>query len=196
MHDFWAPYWTFDVTHAVCGAHLGRELVAAGEVDGQAGWAGGLDRLMREINHTTIAARQLDADALADPLLATYRGRYDELITAGWAANPEHHRGGPGKIRRPKHVNLLDRLDTHRKEVLRYAHNLNVPFTNNNGSEQDVRPVKIRMKIAGCLRTMTGAEAFCRHRSYLSTARKQGQSAFAAMRMLHERNPWIPATPG
>lgn len=194
VHDFWAPYWTFDVTHAVCGAHLGRELVAAGEVDGQTGWAGGLDRLMREINRTTGAARQLNADGLADSLLATYRRRYDELIAAGWAANPDHHRGARGKSRRPKHVNLLDRLDTHRDEVLRYAHNLNVPFTN-NGSEQDVRPLKIRMKIAGCLRTMTGAEAFCRHRSYLSTARKQGQSAFAVMRMLHQNNPWIPAIP-
>ena len=194
MHDFWAPYWTFDVTHAVCGAHLGRELVAAGEVDGQGDWAEPLDRLLAEINRTTIAARQLGADGLADPLLATYRRRYDELITAGWAANPEHHRGGRGKTRRPKHVNLLDRADSHRDEVPRYAHNLNVPFTN-NGSEQDVRPVKTRMKIAGCLPTMTGAEAFCRHRSYLSTARKQGQSTFAALRMLHQNSPWIPAVP-
>ena len=173
VHDFWAPYWTFPVDHAVCGAHLGRELVAAGEVDGQAGWAGGLDRLLREINRTTTAARELHADGLTDSLLATYRRRYNDLITAGWAANPGHHSGRRGKGRRPKHVNLLDRLDTHRDEVLRYAHDLRVPFTN-NGSEQDVRPLKIRMKIAGCLRTMTGAEAFCRHRSYLSTARKQG----------------------
>ncbi|HEX7537354.1 MAG TPA: IS66 family transposase [Dermatophilaceae bacterium] len=194
VHDFWAPYWTFHVAHAVCGAHLGRELAAAGEVDGQADWADGLDRLLAEINRTTIAARRLGADGLAEPLLGTYRRRYDELITAGWAANPEHHRGARGRTRRPKHVNLLDRLDTHRDEVLRYAHNLNVPFTN-NGSEQDVRPVKIRMKIAGCLRTMSGAEAFCRHRSYLSTARKQGQSTFAALRMLHQNSPWIPAVP-
>lgn len=194
VHDFWSPYWTFDVKHAVCGAHLGRELVAAGEADGQANWAGGLDRLLREINRTTIAARQLDADGLAEDLLAVYQRRYDDLITAGWTANPEHSRGGRGKTRRPKHVNLLDRLDTHREEVLRYAHDLTVPFTN-NGSEQDIRPLKIRMKIAGCLRTMSGAEAFCRMRSYLSTARKQGQSAFAAMRMLHEHTPWIPAIP-
>ena len=194
VHDFWSPYWTFDVTHAVCGAHLGRELVAAGEADGQADWAGGLDRLLGEINRTTIAARALDADSLTDELLVTYQRRYHELITAGWAANPDHHRGGRGTTRRPKHVNLLDRLDTHREEVLRYAHNLTVPFTN-NGSEQDVRPLKIRMKIAGCLRTMSGAQAFCRMRSYLSTARKQGQSAFTAMRMLQQRDPWLPAIP-
>ena len=93
-----------------------------------------------------------------------------------------------------QHVNLLGRLDTHRDEVLRYAHNPNVPFTN-HGSEHDVRPRKIRTKIAGCLRTMSGAEASCRMRPYLSTARKQGQSTFAAMRLLHEHTPWVPAIP-
>ena len=42
---------------------------------------------------------------------------------------------------------------------------------------------------------MSGTEQFCPLRSYLSTACKQRQSAFAAMRLLHERNPWIPAIP-
>jgi len=79
----------------------------------------------------------------------------------------------------PAHVNLLDRLDGHRDEVLRFAEDLRVPATT-NGSEQDVRPVKIRMKTAGCLRTMAGAEAFCRLRSYLSTARKHGHTGFTA----------------
>jgi len=195
VHDFWGPYWNFDVTHAVCGAHLGRELVAAAEVDGQTTWADGLDRLLREINRTAAAARETGADALAADLLATYRRRYTVLIDAGWAANPDHRPGGRGKRRRPKHVNLLDRLDSHREEVLRYCHDLRVPFTN-NGSEQEVRPLKIKLKVAGCLRTMAGAEAFCRLRSYLSTARKQGQSAFAVLRMLHDGHPWMPATAG
>jgi len=96
-----------------------------------------------------------------------------------------------GRRRRPRHVNLLDRLDGHRDEVLRYAEDLRVPFTN-NGSERDIRPLKIRLKVAGCLRTMAGAEAFCRLRSYLSTARKQGQSAFGVLRLLHDGNPWMP----
>jgi transposase len=191
VSDFWAPYWRFDVLHAVCGAHLGRELVAAAEVPGQGGWAEAMDRLLAEINRTAGRARDLDAHALAPTLLATYRRRYQELVQAGWAANPDHRPGQRGKRRRPKHVNLLDRLDTHREEVLRYADDLRIPFTN-NGSEQDVRPLKIRMKVAGCLRTMAGAQAFCQLRSYLSTARKQGQPAFAAMRMLHDGTPWLP----
>lgn len=190
--DFWAPYWTFDLTHAVCGAHLGRELVSAAELADQSDWANGLDRLLLEVNRTATAARQAGADTLAPELLATYRGRYEQFVAAGWAANPDHLPGGRGKSKRPKHVNLLDRLDTHRDEVLRYADDLRVPFTN-NGSEQDIRPLKIRMKVAGCLRTMTGAQAFCRLRSYLSTAGKQGQSRFTALRMLHEGNPWMPA---
>lgn len=193
--DFWTPYWTFDVTHAVCGAHLGRELVSAADIAGQTDWAHGLDQLLLEINHTTTAARELGADALAPELMMTYRRRYQQMITTGWAANPEHLPGGRGKSKRPKHVNLLDRLDTHRDEVLRYADDLRVPFTN-NGSEQDVRPLKIRMKVAGCLRTMSGAQAFCRLRSYLSTARKQGQSQFVALRMLHDGEPWMPAIAG
>lgn len=195
VHDFWAPYWHFDVGHAVCGAHLGRELVAAAELAGQADWATGLDRLLMEINRVVTAARGTGADELAPTLLATYRRRYGDLIDAGWAANPEHGPGGRGRRRRPKHVNLLDRLDGHRDEVLRYAEDLRVPFTN-NGSERDIRPLKIRLKVAGCLRTLAGAQAFCRLRSYLSTAGKQRQSAFGALRMLHDGNPWMPVTLG
>jgi transposase len=198
VHDFWGPYWTFPVTHAVCGAHLGRELVAAAEQPGQADWADGLDRLLTEINVTTITARSLGADMLAPDLLAGYRRRYEEFIEAGWTANPDQQPGRPPagrRRRRPKHVNLLDRLDSHRDEVLRYATDLRVPMTN-NGSEQDIRPLKIRMKIAGCLRTMPGADAFCRLRSYLSTASKQGQSNLTVLRMLHTDGPWIPAISG
>ena len=193
VHDCWGPYWNFDVTHALCGAHLLRELTAAAEVDGQAGWADGMDRLLCEINRTVSAARPDGADRLAPYLLAAYRRRYQTILAGGWAANPDHHTGQRGRRRRPKHVNLLDRLDTHRDEVLRFATDLRVPFTN-NGSERDIRPTKIRLKVAGCLRTMAGAKAFCRLRSYLSTAAKQGQSRFEVLTMLHDGNPWLPAT--
>jgi transposase len=146
----------------------------------------------RENEPSTKGGAVQGAKTLTTQVLVGYRRSYCEFINAGWAANPDHHPGGRGKSKRPKHINLLDRLDTHRDEVLRYADDLRVPFTN-NGSEQDIRPLKVRMKVAGCLRTMTGAEAFCRLRSYLSTARKQGQSTFAALRMLHDGNAWIPA---
>ncbi len=54
--------------------------------------------------------------------------------------------------------------------------------------------IKLRQKVSGCLRTLTGARQFCAIRSYLSTATKHGISQFDALRRLAEGRPWMPAT--
>ena len=54
--------------------------------------------------------------------------------------------------------------------------------------------IKLRQKISGCLRTLTGAQQFCAIRSYLSTAAKHGRNFFDTLIMLAEGQPWLPAT--
>ena len=51
--------------------------------------------------------------------------------------------------------------------------------------------IKLRQKVSGCLRTLTGVRQFCAIRSYLSTAAKHGLHFFDT---LAEGRPWLPTT--
>jgi len=56
--------------------------------------------------------------------------------------------------------------------------------------------VKLQQKISGGWRSDTGARAFLDVRSYLGTARKDGQNAITVLRDLFNGQPWIPAPVG
>jgi transposase len=49
--------------------------------------------------------------------------------------------------------------------------------------------VKLQQKIGGCFRSEEGARRFCRIRSYVSTARKQGHQVLAALERACRRVP-------
>ncbi len=53
---------------------------------------------------------------------------------------------------------------------------------------------KLRIKVSGCMRTLSGAEEFAAIRSYTATAVRQGQNMLDVL--IHAANgaPWIPAT--
>ncbi len=53
---------------------------------------------------------------------------------------------------------------------------------------------KLRIKISGRMRSMTGAEEFCAIRSYLATAARHGISALDALIRAFQASPWIPET--
>src|SRR5680860_1392108 len=76
-------------------------------------------------------------------------------------------------------------------EILRFTDDLAVPFTN-NGSERDLRPVKTQVKISGCHRATTGAQAWLRIRGYISTVGKHGDDVLTALHDAITGNPWQP----
>jgi hypothetical protein len=91
-----------------------------------------------------------------------------------------------------KHNALARRLRDRQDDYLRFTTDFRAP-PDNNGSERDIRMAKLKQKVSGRLRTMTGARQFCAIRSYLSTAAKHGLSYYDALEMLTEGGPWMPA---
>jgi hypothetical protein len=81
---------------------------------------------------------------------------------------------------------LLIRICDYKAAVLRFIDDFDVPFTNNL-AEQDIRMMKVKMKISGGFRTNDGADIFATLRSVVSTARKQRWNILQAL-MTHGDN--------
>jgi hypothetical protein len=194
VHDGWAPYRSFEeAVHALCGAHHLRELHGA-EEQGQA-WALGMGCLLLDTKDAVDQAKTAGREWLSAKALARLHASYRELIALGFEENPGLTSEDEGrKPKRTKSQNLLLRLDQRESEVLRFATNFRVPF-DNNLSERDLRMIKLQQKISGCWRTTQGAERFLAIRSYLSTARKQGQRPIDVLTALTAGQPWQPAAP-
>lgn len=188
VRDGYPSYTRFEqCRHTLCNAHLLRELVFVEETDpAQAVWTKPLASLLLEIKETASAARTRGEARLGEAAKGTFLRRYDRLVKKADKLNPQSRGGGDGDSPQRKRPplspsrRLVNRLSRRRDEVLRFMSDLAVPFTN-NGAERDLRMVKVQQKIGGCFRTEGGARDFCRVRSYLSTARKQGHPLLHAL---------------
>jgi transposase len=76
---------------------------------------------------------------------------------------------------------------------LRFATDFRVPF-DNNAAEREIRMVRLREKVSGSLRTLTGAEDFAAIRSYLATAAKHEVGLFHVLIELVQGRSWLPVT--
>ncbi|PIE25777.1 MAG: transposase [Micrococcales bacterium] len=173
-------------THALCGAHLLRDLTAAAEDHPDQVWPGQAGDALLTLNRLVRTAR--DTGRAADPEEVAEQVRwFDQAIAVGLKNHPR----AAGRKQTPTR-NLLHRMKTRREEYLRYVTDPDVPFTN-NGAERDLRPAKTQQKISGSHRSATGATAWAVVRGHISTLHKQRLPVLTGLRDALTGNPWTPA---
>lgn len=182
VHDAWAPYDTYTAAgHALCAAHLLRELIAVTETGtegkyGSKAMAGQVIDVLLRLNKLALVALGFGRIALrsATQIGAGATAARENAITA-------------------KHHALFTRILARFEDYLKFTTDEAVPF-DNNASEREIRMCKLRIKVSGSMRSMRGAEEFCRIRSYLQTTKKHGIDWLDALTDALRGIPWMPDT--
>lgn len=192
VHDFWGPYLAYLCAHAVCNAHLLRELKFLLEEMNQK-WAGRMTELLLKMLEE-VKEQPPEKPGLSVKEVARWLRRYRKILKEGYEENPSPpvRTGLRGRPKKTKAQNLLERMDIYRKNILAFLHDFRIPFTNNQ-AEQDIRMIKVQQKISGGFRTMEGARMFARIRSYISTVRKHRLNVFEMITRALEGQPFMPA---
>ena len=183
VHDSWAPYFRFEkLRHALCCAHLLRELTGIHENTGQE-WAKSMIALLVEMKNAKDELIKNEQSCFTKEQLKDFLDRYDTVLRDALALNPapEESAGKRGRKKRGKVRALVERLILHKAEVCRFAEDFKVPFDNNQ-AERDLRMLKVKQKVSGCFRTKEGADDFMSLMTYTGTALKHGVGAFNAIR--------------
>lgn len=199
MHDCWSPYWKYEgIIHAICNAHLLRELTAMIENEPEHTWAGEFKTLLRTMKKVKEKAIAKGKQELSYYYLHKFDQEYDRIMTL---ADEERPAPPPGKTkRRGRHKKgkercLIERLMLLKDAVCLFIHDFKVPFDNNQ-AERDVRNVKTKVKVSGCFRSDSGAQDYLDVMSYLSTGRKHNVNVFEALTAAFAGNADIVLQPG
>ena len=193
VHDCWSSYWKYqDVTHAICCAHLLRELNGVIENHPEQTWAVRFKQLLLDMKKVRDKALLSDKDEISYYHRHKFDMEYDAIIKTAYEENPlpETPAKKRGRKKKSKVLNLICRLDNYKESVCLFIKNLYVPFDNNQ-AERDLRMVKVKTKVSGCFRSEEGAQEYLTIMSYIGSARKHGINAFTAIREALNGNPDI-----
>lgn len=185
VHDRAAMYWNYGATHAVCAAHLLRDLNAITQIPQHAVWAEQFRRVLLDAKHTVDTAVADGHTELAAGQRAGIDAAYTDTLHLAMATIT----GEPASTAERAATNLACALFDYQPEILAFTRNFAVPFDNNQ-AERDLRMTKVHQKISGGWRTSHGIETFAHIRSYLETARKHRQNPYTVLEQLHTTGPW------
>ncbi|MCP3930459.1 MAG: IS66 family transposase [Bacteroidetes bacterium] len=174
VHDCWGSYFKFETfKHALCGAHILRELEGLIETK-KTKWAKIFKTYLMGVYEMPFEERVKRRQHI--------ESRYNLICNIGEKSEPPPIKtpGKRGRYKRTKGRNLVERLIREKDAVLAFAFNEDVPFTNNL-AERDIRPAKVKQKISNCFRTFKGAQVYARIEGFVSTARKQNRNVFSEL---------------
>ncbi len=183
VHDGYSSYNKYGCEHALCNAHLKRELTGIEESFEQQ-WAKKINELLSEMKKYTDECREMEIPI--DPeKVREFEQIYDAIIQEGIIENPPPDPSKDqvkkrGRTAQTKAKNLLDRFIVHKEQILKFLNNLRVAFDNNQ-AERDIRMMKLQQKISGTFRSIEGAVAFCRIRAYISSIKKNEMNVMDAI---------------
>ena len=177
--------------HALCNAHILRELNGITELQGQ-NWAKPMKNLLLDIKKEVDLANNKQ-NALPLDKIQDFESKYDKILKAGidedYAKNIELY--SKKKVKKSASLNLLNRLNGYKEQILAFMYDFDIPF-DNNLAERDLRMAKVKQKISGTFRSSAGANAFTRIRGYVSTVRKQGKNALDCIKSTFTVNQFDP----
>jgi transposase len=195
VHDCWGAYFGLPSQHALCHAHLQRELTRVVETSKQT-WASQLKIHLGVMQRRVQAAK---AGFLRLPQIERLElaAIFDGLVQIGLQQNPAVLRTDQtsttrGAVKQSYQRCLALRLEKYGSSWLRFLFEPDVP-SDNNQAERDVRMVKLREKVSGGSRG-DGAVWFARIRGYISSLRKNKQNVFQALKNVFDGNPTLPAS--
>ena len=180
VHDRWASYFAYEnCRHALCGSHLLRDIRFVEDAHDHA-WA---KRMRTLLLKTCRRVREHPDKALSEPDCKAVQKRYRTILTQAGRELPKpppRQTKRRGRIAKSDAENLHEALVKYETEVLRFARDPDVPFTNNR-AERDIRMAKVKQKVSGCFRTPRYAAAYCRISGCLQSMACQGYNPLAAI---------------
>jgi transposase len=171
VHDCLASYFTYEkCEHAVCNAHILRDLKAVYEQTNQT-WT----QDMIEILLLAKQQRERQEEPLHPKVVAWMNDTYLDILKKGYVEN--------ATVANHDAEKLLNRLSKRQDSVLFFVEDPHVPF-DNNLAERDLRMAKVKQKVSGTFRSETGAQNFAMARSFLSTLKKQKKNLFESIKQV------------
>jgi transposase len=194
VHDRYALYFQYGCAHALCNAHLIRNLAGVGMVHSQKPWTDAMIDLLTDTNNQVNTARAAGKTKLSTHHQRQITRRWNLRCAQALTANPDPPpRRTRNSYERDSH-NLALALIEHRDRFLAFTTNFAIPFDNNQ-AERDLRMVKLQAKLSGEFRSLPGAQRFATIRSHISTTTKHRVSVLTNLARLYTtQGAWLTPT--